>query len=518
MKRPLFLIVCILLLISTNAQNLSPKRDKETKKHGFVNASDEWIVKPIYDKTEKFRDGFAKIILDKKEGLIDETGKVIVEPQFDDIEKFEGEFAIVKNNKKQGFINKEGKLLIEPKFDKINNFKGEHAIVVNNRKKGIVSNKGLVIVEPKYDEIDLPLTDFMYVKNNDLWGVIKSDGSEIFKPEYVKRFDFNSNGLSIAEKPSKYGVGAFGIVNREGATVLDFKQGIIAFENGYFYILNPQSKWYIADEEAKAISGEFDEFKVQIQNQSTKYLVDGKIIAKKDGKYGFIDIKGNPLIPFNFDEIGMGGFSEGLCAVKVNNKWGYITTNGDYFHQPEYEEAGRFEMKDKVPMAIVKKEGLEHSYNGKTREVIYLDNVKNQTVMRERAQAQAAAQTQAQTSTIQTNSISTNTPASNTPAPTANNNDWLIGTWTVTEEKMGGQPKTGNNVKYVKYEFKANGTGTMVERTDVLANTTVTRNITWKLEGNKLNINNTNYTITPDAEKKSMSMGGPLGSTWKLKK
>ena len=518
MKRPLFLIVCILLLISTNAQNLSPKRDKETKKHGFVNASDEWVVQPIYDKTEKFRSGYAKIILNKKEGLIDESGKVIVEPQFDDIEKFEGDFAIVKNNKKHGFINKEGKLLLEPKFDKINDFKGEHAIVINNRKKGIVSNKGVVIVEPKYDEIDLPLTDFMYVKNNDLWGVIKSDGSEIFKPEYVKRFDFNSKGLSIAEKPSKYGVGATGIVNKDGSVVVELNQGIIKYEPGHFFILNDKSKWYITDDNAKPISGEFDEFKLQYDNRETKYLLNGRVIAKKDGKYGFIDKTGNPVIPFNFDEIGMGGFGEGLCAVKVDNKWGYIDTKGEYFHQPEFEEAGRFEKKVSVPIAIVKKDGLEHSLNGKSKELLLLDNLKNQAVLKERANPQVNPQSQAANNNTQTNSQNTNQPKPK-PAPTANNNDWLLGTWTVTEEKMGGKTSTGNKVKYAKYEFKANGSGTMVERTDIMMNTTVTKNITWKLVNNKLTINgNVNYTLIPADDKKTMTMNGILGSSWKLKK
>ncbi len=518
MKRPLLLVVCILLLISTNAQNLSPKRDKETKKHGFVNASDEWIVKPIYDKTEKFRDGFAKIILDKKEGLIDETGKVIVEPQFDDIEKFEGDLAIVKNNKKYGFINKEGKLLLEPKFDKINDFKGEHTIVINNRKKGIVSNKGQVVIEPKFDEIELPLNDFTYIKDGELWGVVKSDGSEIFKPEYVKKFSFNSNGLSIAEKSSKYGVGATGIVNKDGSVVVELNQGIIKYEPGHFFILNENNKWYITDDNAKAISGDFDEFKPQFSNKGTNYLVDGRIIAKKDGKYGFIDKTGNPVIPFNFDEIGTGGFGESLCAVKVNNKWGYINTKGEYFYQPEFEEAGRFEKNVGGIIAIVKKDGLEHSLNGKSKELLVLDNLKNQAVLKERANPQINPQSQAANNSAQTNAQNTNQPKP-APAPTANNNDWLLGTWTVTEEKMGGQAKTGNSIKYVKYEFKANGSGTMVERTDIAMNTTTTKNITWKLANNKLTINgNVNYTLIPAADKKTMTMNGILGSSWKLKK
>lgn len=502
-KTFIYAFISFLFILSTNAQNLSPKKDKETKKHGFINESGEWIVKPIYDKTEKFRDGFAKMKLDKKEGLIDETGKVIIEPLFDDIDKFEGNIAIVKNNKRYGFINREGKILLEPKYDKIQDFKGEYAIIVDNKKNGIVSIKGNVIIEPKYDEIELPFSDFTYVKNGELWGVVKSDGSEIFAPEYLEKFSFNSKGLSVAKKTGKYafGVGASGVVNREGSVIVKLTQGIVNYEPGHFFITTNDSKCYITDDDAKPISEEFDGFRQQIKNRQSKYYVDGKIIAKKDGKYGFIDINGNTLIPFTFDNIITGGFSEGLCGVRVGSKWGYINEKGEYFIQPEFEEVGRFELKAKVPIAVVMKDELEYSLNGNTKKLIVLDNLKNQAVLKKRAEPQASPQSQ-----------------STTTSPKVDNNDWLIGTWTVTEEVMGGKPKTGNNVSFVKYIFNANGTGSIVERTDIVANKTTTKSTTWKLEGNKLKINTLNYTIIPGADKKTMTMNGMLGTKWKVKK
>lgn len=509
MKKTFFYaFISFLFILSTNAQNLSPKKDKETKKHGFVNESDEWIVKPIYDKTEKFRDGYAKMKLDKKEGLIDETGKVVVEPLFDDIDKFEGDIAIVKNDRRYGFINRAGKTLLEPKYDKIQDFKGEYAIIIDNKKNGIVSIKGNVIIEPKYDEIELPFSDFTYVKNGELWGVVKSDGSEIFVPEYLEKFSFNSKGLSVAKKTGKYGhgAGASGVVNREGSVIVELNQGIVDYEPGHFFIFSKDNKWYITDDDAKPISGEFEGLKQQIKNRQANYYVDGKIIAKKDGKYGFIDINGNTLIPFSFDDIVTGGFSEGLCGVKVDSKWGYINVKGEYFIQPEFEEVGRFELKAKVPMAVVMKDELEYSLNGNTKELLVLDNLKNQAVLKKRAEPQVSPQSQS----------TTTSPTATSPK--VDNNDWLIGTWTVTEEVMGGIAKTGNSITYVKYIFNANGTGSIVERTDILANKTTTKSTTWKLEGNKLKIDTLNYTIIPGADKKTMTMNGMLGTKWKVKK
>lgn len=508
MKKTLLLVsISILLAFSTNAQNLSPKKDKETKKHGFVNASDEWVVKPIYDKTEKFRDGYAKIKLDKKEGLIDESGKVIVEPLFDDIDKFEGDIAIVKNDRKYGFINRQGKLLLEAKYDKIQDFKGENTIIISDKKSGIVNINGEVKVEPKYDEIELPLTNFTYVKNNDLWGAIKSDGTVIFAAEFVEKFNFNSKGLSVAKKSSKYGVGAAGIVSQDGKVILDFKQGLISYEPGHFFILNENNKWIITDDDAKAISEEIESIQPQAYNHTTRYLIDGKIIAKKDAKWGFINVNGNTVIPFNFDIIGTGGFNEGLCAVKVDGKWGYINIKGEYFIQPEFEEASSFTLKNKIPMAVIMKDELEYSLNGNTKELVVLDNLKNQAVLKKRADPQLDPQSQANNANTQATS------------PKVDNNDWLIGTWTVTEEKMGGKVSKGNFTKYVKYIFTANGSGSIIERTDLAMNKTETKKITWKISNNKLTINgNVNYTLFPAADKKTMTMNGILGTSWKLKK
>jgi translation initiation factor 6 (eIF-6) len=41
-----------------------------------------------------------------------------------------------------------------------------------------------------------------------------------------------------------------------------------------------------------------------------------------NGKYGFIDTKGNLVIPPVYDDAWH--FSEGLARVEINGKWGYI--------------------------------------------------------------------------------------------------------------------------------------------------------------------------------------------------
>ena len=41
-----------------------------------------------------------------------------------------------------------------------------------------------------------------------------------------------------------------------------------------------------------------------------------------NGKCGAIDKSGNEVVPLKYDDIM--GFREGLAAVKLNGKWGFI--------------------------------------------------------------------------------------------------------------------------------------------------------------------------------------------------
>ena len=48
--------------------------------------------------------------------------------------------------------------------------------------------------------------------------------------------------------------------------------------------------------------------------------------VKRDGKYGYVSLKGKEVIEPQFDEAG--GFYEGLARVRKDGLWGYIDKNG----------------------------------------------------------------------------------------------------------------------------------------------------------------------------------------------
>ena len=53
---------------------------------------------------------------------------------------------------------------------------------------------------------------------------------------------------------------------------------------------------------------------------------EGLAAVKKDGKWGYINTKGEQIVECKFDDAC--DFSEGFAWVKKDGKWGYINTKG----------------------------------------------------------------------------------------------------------------------------------------------------------------------------------------------
>jgi predicted RNA-binding protein with RPS1 domain len=64
-------------------------------------------------------------------------------------------------------------------------------------------------------------------------------------------------------------------------------------------------------------------------------FIDGKAVSKKSGKYGYIDIKGNTIIPFEYDEIQE--FVDNKAKAKKSGKYGYTDIKGNTIIPFEYD-------------------------------------------------------------------------------------------------------------------------------------------------------------------------------------
>lgn len=106
-----------------------------------------------------------------------------------------------------------------------------------------------------------------------------------------------------------------------------------------FFVVTKNDKWAVMTRNKEIISD------WQYFNFPYYSLPQDKIIAfRKNGKWGFIEYKNNKYtvtIKPKF-EAAQSGFANGLAAVKIKNKWGYIDDKGIFVIKPIYKEANNF--------------------------------------------------------------------------------------------------------------------------------------------------------------------------------
>lgn len=79
---------------------------------------------------------------------------------------------------------------------------------------------------------------------------------------------------------------------------------------------------------------------LQIFLLNTSFSQDRIALIKKDGKYGYINDKGQYIAEPIYTEAF--SFSEGLAPVKVGEKWGYLDKTGKMLISPQYDYANWF--------------------------------------------------------------------------------------------------------------------------------------------------------------------------------
>jgi hypothetical protein len=68
---------------------------------------------------------------------------------------------------------------------------------------------------------------------------------------------------------------------------------------------------------------------------------EGRALVNLNNKYGFVDLQGDVVIPLKYDSVY--SFQEGRARVMVNDKWGYVDLQGNEVIPVKYEDVGIFQ-------------------------------------------------------------------------------------------------------------------------------------------------------------------------------
>lgn len=331
MKLTLITLVILFLTARTYAQNIEYTTDEEcgcesvvvdgietTQSGGLYGFRllDGTVITPNkYKYVDRFNNGYCKVNIDDTHfGLIDRTGREVLPCIYDGINYPAGGRILAIKDNLIGYYDTTGALIIPHTYLRATDFSEGYAAVVvyydSTYQCTYIDSMGIRPFNNMYT-FALPFKDgYAEVQQDSLWGIIDKNGNYIMEPTYTM---MSANG---------HGVFMAGSV--DGLALFDYTMHRLT---DYIY-------------------------------HSPGQFSDGRIGVELNGKFGFLDTKGNEVVPCIYDETGI--FKQGRTQVRIGNKYGIVDTLGRVILPIEYENTYRkgYKYMFYEGLAMVERDGL----------------------------------------------------------------------------------------------------------------------------------------------------------------
>lgn len=285
-----------------------------------------------------------------KYGFKDGTGKVIIKPVYDTASVFTD--GITRVGKKitydsygYGLVNKAGKEIIPLVNDYISDLVDGVSVYQLKGKMGYMDKTGKKLTPPRYTNAwefrsgMAAVSVYNQAKAEDMWGFIDRTGKE-FVPLKYDRVCGYSDGVAVAER----GEQKYFTINKAGKeTPLSYEK--IGFP-GYGRLLVQQGGKYgfINLKGEVVIPLKYDNAWDFSNWQNVGYLSPVRL----GNKSGAIDTSGREVVPLIYDWVML--YREGLLPVRMDGpkkiaadaQWGYVDSTGKLVIPLKYNGAGYF--------------------------------------------------------------------------------------------------------------------------------------------------------------------------------
>ena len=268
---------------------------KGFQQHGIINSQFEEVIPCIYEEISPLLHNSQK-----KELFVEGLAKV----------KKNGEYALLNTNneivvpfgKYYNFYMAPGNVLLATTFNK-HEREDKRGRIMTFRMFVIIDKKGNQVSDQEYEYISNFYKGFAVVKNNDMYGIIDTQGKEVIPCKY----QYDEYTRMEIEEFGDYGVvrikknGKWGLLNKKGELIVPANYDIIsAFEDG-LSLVNKGKFWGAINP-----AGEFD-LDMCLISAIHKSFSGGRLGIKQKingkSKYGYIDHKGEVVIPCMFDNV-----------------------------------------------------------------------------------------------------------------------------------------------------------------------------------------------------------------------
>lgn len=223
---------------------LKPREAGE--KSGFIDASGQFRIAPIFDEVLPFSEGLAAVRDGEKWGFIDTSGHLVISPKFKAAYYFREGVSAIESDAGDVLIDTSGKVLASG-FNVTELVAEGRVPATRKEKSGYLDLLGKIAIPLVYDGVMAFSEGLAAVEKGNVWGYVNRDGKVIIPPKFDRAGQFSS-GLA----PVKLGKHT-GFINKNGdfafSLQFDYAPGFLTGdeESGLFIAPSDVSRFWTAD-------------------------------------------------------------------------------------------------------------------------------------------------------------------------------------------------------------------------------------------------------------------------------
>lgn len=298
-------------------------------KRGYINGNGQTMIEPTYAMAMPFSEGLAAVADRVSDDgapswrFVNVAGVVVIPRTFvgGQIGTFLEGLAPIQVNGKWGYIASSGEFAIPAQFDAADDFNEGLAIVRAGRKYGVIDHQGKPILPPTHDFIGHYSNARAVFAQNDQFGFLDRNGAIAISPAFDRASDFSEGLAFVATRRGGRSVGTY--VDAAGQFAFEpraisggpFREGLAAVEPvaGVPQYIDRQGKVLVQLPPGVQRVGNFSE---------------GLAAVEVDSRFGFIDRAGRIVIAPQWSFVEE--FHLGTCRVNSGDVRGYINPQGKY--------------------------------------------------------------------------------------------------------------------------------------------------------------------------------------------
>lgn len=222
-------------------------------------------------------------------------------------------------------------------YENVKPFYFGYAVVESAGQPFIVGTNGKSVLDDIYEEVG-------YFSEDEQWAAVKKDGTwyyitteeykKIVPDEPFEQVGIISEGVIVVCKDGKYSFADTGLVPQSEESwdaASNMYEGIAAVKK--------DGKWALIDKRYKLIT-EYIYEDVKMDELGFVSFQE-RIFVKKDDGYHMVNCKNEEIGNLVYEDAKAFG-KEGLTAVCIGGKWGFVNTEGELVIDCQYEDAKVF--------------------------------------------------------------------------------------------------------------------------------------------------------------------------------